>query len=812
MYEKLSDKFLFQYFMLHSKRKDNIYSKNPFYITNEEYRQFVDTSIVLNGLVLRIINNINSTFSDFIEYIPDFKYKEQILNLKRPFQNVFWVRYDGFLKKDGGIFYSEFNYDKPCAEREILITGDMKVYNNINAEFRDNLKHALKCVIERQPKKEMYRVALLADPCHYEEELLTFLLKSELEHDNVKFIRVGPKNLCVKDDEVMAFNKKIDVILRLFPTEFSCEINDFNKILHAFDMGRVDIINDPRVIIGQCKNLYTYLWKLVENKDSRLLKEEISTILKTLPYTKSFDKLHKEYIFRHKDEIVIKPVYGRYSEDVFIGNMYSQDEWIEVYEYVKNCNKPFIIQDFCQIRQSDTFYSPDGNFLFPVKAFANIGCFLIEGKFSGAAIRWSDGYLTEDENTFITPIGVKSDVIKIKAIDVKNRKNLWNKVTERAMFEADFTGRYAMNNEYISLDYVELRRQKYEELVYATEKLSQILDKTQNIVLDNIEYFADILGIRELKGIAKDRFTNEFVFLARMDWAIDFSGNLKLLEINSETPAGLVESMFLDKIIIEELNISKESSNETLKEKIIRQFKKIIEDYKSTHIIKTIGILSSTYYEDWYTANAVYKIVKDLPYEFVIGSIYDCKVSENGKLSLFGKELDAVYRYYPLDFFKKENIGHLMGALKNTLSINPVHTIVSQSKAFFAVMYEFLKQGLYNDEEKKAILKYIPRTSVEVGELNTFDYIIKPVLSREGIGVKFACELKELPEENYIFQERVEILNLEQNVYSNMGKKRDSVYPIIGTYITGKEFAGIYTRLGKLVTGNTCMYAPTFIK
>jgi hypothetical protein len=129
MYEKLSDKFLFQYFMLHSKRKDNIYSKNPFYITNEEYRQFVDTSIVLNGLVLRIINNINSTFSDFIEYIPDFKYKEQILNLKRPFQNVFWVRYDGFLKKDGGIFYSEFNYDKPCAEREILITGDMKVYN-----------------------------------------------------------------------------------------------------------------------------------------------------------------------------------------------------------------------------------------------------------------------------------------------------------------------------------------------------------------------------------------------------------------------------------------------------------------------------------------------------------------------------------------------------------------------------------------------------------------------------------------------------------------------------------------------------------
>lgn len=812
MYKKLSDKFLFQYFMLHSNRKDSIYSEKPFYITKEEHKQFVYTSTVLNNLVLKIINNINSRFIDFKAYIPDFKYKEKILNLKRPVTDVFWVRYDGFLKKDSGIFYSEFNYDKPCAEREILITGDMEAHNNINTDFRNNLKEALRHIIKRQPEKNLYRIALLADPCHYEESLLTFLLQSELAHKNIEFVRVGPKNLCVNDGLVVAFNKRVDVICRLFPTEYSCEIKDFDKILDVFEMGKVDIINDPRVIIGQCKNLYTYLWQLVKSSDGRLSKEETKVISETLPYTQSFNIIHKEYILEHKDEIVLKPVYGRYSIDVFIGTMYSPEEWIEVYEYIKNSDKPFIIQNFCSIRQSDTFYTPDGNFIFPVKAFANIGCFLIENNFSGAAVRWSEGYLTEDESTFITPIGVKSDVIKIKKTDVINRKNLWNKVTERAMFEADFTGRMAGNIEYISLDYVKLKREKYNELVFATEKMAQIMDKTQNIVLNNIKNFADVLGISELEEMVKLRATNEFVFLARMDWAIDFSGKLKLLEINSETPAGLIESIFLDKIIIEELNISQESSNKYLKEKILGQFKKIIQDYKAVHSIKTIGILSSTYYEDWYTANTLYKIVKDLPYEFVVGSIYDCKVSSGGKLSLFGKELDAVYRYYPLDFFIKEKMEPLMEALKNTLSINPVHTIVSQSKAFFAVMYEFLKQGLYDEEEKKIILKYIPKTSLEVAELNTFDYIAKPVLSREGIGVKFASELEKLPEENYIFQERVNTLSLEQNVYSNLGKTSETLYPIIGTYLTGKEFAGIYTRLGKIITGNKCIYAPTFVE
>lgn len=813
MYDKLSHKLLFDYFMMHSTRKEDVYCTVPFYISKEEHKLFKDSSETLNSLVFRIMSSITTNFKDFQEYIPDFKYRNEILNLKRPMSPVFWVRYDGFIRANGGVFYSEFNYDKPCAEREIIATGDMKVHNNINIDYKNKLKLAFNRLLDRQTKKESYRIALLSDPCHYEETHLMFLLRNELSLENVEFVLVGPKNLYVLEDTVYAFKKPVDIIIRLFPTEFSHEINDFDKILKAFEEYKVDIVNDPRVIIGQCKSLYTYLWLLVEDKDERLTEEEIKAVKEALPHTEKFDSDKLEKALRSKNKLVLKPVYGRYSIDVFIGALLTDKEWGESINYVLESKKPFILQEFCEIRSSDVYYTLDGNFVFPTKGFANLGCFMLEDKLSGCCVRWSTDYLTTDEYTWITPIGVKSDTIQINKLQLgeKHRKYLWNKITERAMFEVDFTGRYARSIEYVALDYVTINRDKYQELVGATEQLANIMHRTQNILFDNLEYFSDILGVNDVKEIIKHRYTDEFLFLGRMDWAMDCSGNLKLLEINSETPAGLAESLFVDSIIAEELNISLESPNNTFKEKIVSQFSKIICDYSKVINIKTIGLLSSTYYEDWYTINSLYKILKDLPYEFVVGSIYDCKLSSSGKWTLYGKELDAVYRYYPLDWFDKEEMMNKKEALKDTLSINPTHTIISQSKAFFAVMYELLKQGFYEEEEKEAIIKYIPKTSFDVEELETYDYMVKPILSREGDGIALACELQEQPDENYIYQERVQTLNLDYRVHYNIGESIEALYPIIGCYVTGTSFAGVYTRLGEFVTRNACVYTPTFV-
>jgi glutathionylspermidine synthase len=99
-----------------------------------------------------------------------------------------------------------------------------------------------------------------------------------------------------------------------------------------------------------------------------------------------------------------------------------------------------------------------------------------------------------------------------------------------------------------------------------------------------------------------------------------------------------------------------------------------------------------------------------------------------------------------------------------------------------------------------------------VEELQTYDYIVKPILSREGDGIALACELQEQPDENHVYQERVHTLSLDYTVYDNLNKNEEALYPIIGAYVTGTSFAGIYTRLGKFVTNNMCVYTPVFVK
>lgn len=154
------------------------------------------------------------------------------------------------------------------------------------------------------------------------------------------------------------------------------------------------------------------------------------------------------------------------------------------------------------------------------------------------------------------------------------------------------------------------------------------------------------------------------------------------LELNAETPAGLVESIGIAEIIKKELNIQHENPNVFMKVQIKAQFSKILEEYKRVKEIHTVAILCSTYYEDWYNAKAVYDIVEGLPYDMVMGNISDVQVQDE-KIYLYGHPIDAVFRYYPLDWFLKEGRKDVLEALQlNTLSINPPHTIITQSKAF----------------------------------------------------------------------------------------------------------------------------------
>ncbi|GKX67831.1 glutathionylspermidine synthase family protein [Inconstantimicrobium mannanitabidum] len=833
-YESYWDKLLFDYKLIHSKSVKEIYSDIPYFMNKNVYKQFKYTAGIINNVALKIKQGISLEYKDYREYLGNFQYLDDILLLKRENIPVFWARYDGFIGQDS-VFYAELNYDKPCAQRECMVAEEMlQGYKNINEDFTLKFKQGFYGIKEKYYADKPVNIAILVDPAHYEEAHLALLFQEKLKRQDLNFILAGADNFIVEKDEVRVFEKKIDIILRLFPTEFLYEISDFKEILRLFDEEKLLILNDPRDIIMQCKNLYSYLWKLIKNDDTRLSTLEKEIISKVLPYTEPLTDENINFAMLDKDRYVIKPVYGRYSEDVFIGVMHTEDEWIQSLEYIKSKmqEKNFLLQHFKE-QEEDISYYYNGSYRIPAKCFGNFGIYLCNNEVIGACVRWNSTYLTSEGETWFTPIGIEDDSVECIKTGLELQSFL-----DKLVFEAQFTGFNIDEKEYLSLDIGTISEQAFSELKQATVALNKIFIKTRDYVIENLNIFKEILSIEGLEDTIKREKTKEFTFIGRLDWIMDSYGRWKLLEINSETPAGICEATYVEQILEEQykeklcneesignmfdkdsnvsntinvgednINYPKVTFNKTsrindmLVKNIVKQGKKIINDYNIKNPI--IGFVSLTYYEDWVTTNAIMRMFKEddtcRDNSYIYGNINDLVVEDDG-VYLYGTKLDFIFRYYPLDWLldeEDENLKRLLNAINDkVITLNPASTIISQSKAFFVIIYELIKHGFYSEDEMKNIERYIPFTTFDYDELNTNEFVIKPLLGREGQAVQPSYLLRSIPDEDIIFQERI--------FQKNTGK--EGGFMVFGVFITGEEFSGIYTRIGDEVTTKYCKF------
>lgn len=812
---KLTEKLLFDYYMISSKYENYIYCNKPFYIEQDIYGEFRKYSDIINNLNNKVLEGIKDKHKEVINYLEDFPLKEKIFSLKKEVMHTFWTRFDGFIKEDNKIFFSEFNYDKPCGQREIIATGEMMAMNNVNKCFIESFIKNIKLIIKEKIKnKENINIGILIDPAHYEEAHVSYFLKEIIEKsiNFTKVISFGPQNPIVEEDKLKIFGEYVDIIIKLYPTEYLFEVNDIEKILEIYDKGNLIFLNDPRVIVLQAKSYFAYLWYLVDEKPFLLSKDEIEAIKNSIPKTWIYSDEKYEEIREDKDKYLLKPLLGRYSEDIFIGLKHSLEEWEKKIKDIGNLDKKFVVQEFLKIKKDRTFAVSSKLGTMPIEGYGNFGVFINGKSFSGICLRWSTEYITRDDTTWITPVGVKDKPYKVVSCNNKHKKELFKKIRDRALMEYGFTGSYNGCEQYILTDYLEIEDALYEEILMAAREFAKILKKTQKVIIDNIYLFKDIMGFDDniVELIIKQN-TEALCLIGRMDIVIDDENNIKILEFNSETPAGLVEAIGIQKIVKEELGINNININEYLSNKLKENIKCIVEDYKKIKSINTIGILSTTYFEDWYNTEIIYDLFKELGYDVIMGSINDVNI-ENGYVNLYGRKLDAVYRYYPLDWIAEDDEEFLNALKENTLSINPPHTIVTQNKSIFAVIYELKKQGFYTVKEKKIIEKYIPETYLKNNKALDGDFCIKHILSREGNNIYFSYDTDEVKSENCIYQERIDISNIEVEISKSYKINKKIKYPILGIYTVDIEPCGVYTRIGDLITNKWSNFLPTFIK
>ncbi|MCX7920597.1 MAG: glutathionylspermidine synthase family protein [Clostridia bacterium] len=818
MYKKqraLTDKALFDYYLVSSVRENEICSPFPYYLDKQLFEKMVCATETLDKLVNRIIAKVIEEPADPLFITGKFPLQEEILNLGIPAYPFFWARYDAFQRRDGGIFFSEFNYDKPCAQRETAFSGMFETYNNPNKSFNAKFREGFEDLWRRFDKSgQKPRVAILVDPGHYEEVHLAFLYIDILKELDYELIVVGGDNLVVDGDRVKAFGREVDIILRQFPVEFLHEVNDFKEILELFRQGKVLLINDPRSIIGQAKSLFAYLWEMIDSNNPFLNDEEKKFIRETVPYTKVFNPSMVKEVYDNKDKYVLKAVYGRFSEEVYIGQMHSAEEWYETVQYVLESEKAHILQEFCPIKKEKVLRF-DGVGYREYEAFGNFGIYLVNGSFAGTCVRWSTDYLSLDDMVWVSPVGIRERTLNVEDLSGSDRRQKWVEIYDKAAFDKGYTGGYTGIQESFTLQALVVEQEMLDELKTATEDMVRIFEKTTRLVQSNHTVFCPILGISEsLSSLVTQNLTDKLTFIGRFDWVMDSSGHLKLLEFNSETPAGLMESIVLNEIISRDVWPTLKNPTKELGEMIANNFSSILGDYSRSNDIRTIGLVSSSYYEDWYNTGVIYECIKHLPFSFVLGEVSGLEVVGD-KLYLYGTPLDAVYRYYPLDWFDQDPYyaGVINALNKETPSINPPSTFISQSKAFAALIWELMGQGFYSAKEAAVIEKYLPRTALTPKKLATEDFCAKPYFGREGQGIifSFAGPVRYRELEDYVFQERVDIQTTTLDIHTATGTMREAVYPVIGAYVVGDKFGGIYTRAGGRVTDKWAVYVPTYV-
>lgn len=842
---ELTEKLLFDYYLVSSVREGEVSSPFPFYLDQCSFELMRDTALVLDGLVRRLIQTHLVGDPSARLYVEAFPHMQEMLALNLPLPPFFWARFDAFVRPKGGIFFSEFNYDKPCAQREILYNNLLNPQGNPNGNFSSDFVVGLSQLWDTYghplPNQGGFRpkvptVGIMVDPNHYEELHLAYLYKSLLEPAGFPCLIAGGKNFRVDGEGAYAFNQPVNIILRQYPVEHCDEITDFPALLELYAAGRVLLVNDPRAILGQGKALFATLWELLEHQHGpqqenspqqqgsnpstfRLSQEEEQAIRQTIPRTWIFDPNNLDDLLTNKDNYVLKGNYSRYSEEVYIGRQYAAEEWEQVLQAIvgDNSAKTYVVQEFC-VSESWAVRKYSENRPQDTTAYGNFGVYLINGAFAGLCARWSSDLLTADDSWF-SPVGIRQTCLRVENNMWPNRRQTWQQINDQAAFSLNYTAGYWGDQEAFSLSCLKLPQRLADELYSASEGLLRVFSQTLELVLTKPELLGPVLGIAEpLLSLVVCRQTSSLGLLGRLDWVLDQQNKPQLLEYNAETPGGLLESTGLNKLVAEAYRQDGlgRDANLGLSKLIQQEFIRIIQDFSQQRPIKTIGFVSSIYSEDWQHTLCLYNLVKDLlpGTEFMMGEPSGLH-GEDGKLWLYNTPLDALYRYYPLDWLEAfPGVLEALGA-QGTLSINPVHTYILQSKAFLALVCKLSINNFYGPEEQQLIQKYLPKTTLSPQELEN-SFVIKPYYAREGQGVIFSEELEpgqlvELMEQDFVFQDRVHIQQLGLDVYHAQGEVRTPVFPVIGVYTVGSRAAGIYTRAGARITCKEAVYLPTFI-
>lgn len=391
-----------------------------------------------------------------------------------------------------------------------------------------------------------------------------------------------------------------------------------------------------------------------------------------------------------------------------------------------------------------------------------------------------------------------------------------------------------------------------DKLREASVKINRIFQKGVRFVQ---RYLPDLLLVNQL-GIhpallSAARMEVPFHGVSRQDWIINSSG-MKLIENNTDTPTGIPETAFLAESVLSEFT-SFENPSKTMNHRIQSSFTALMEFYRSCGLTGEIAFSCYDWHEEDY-CNTVYLMeqVRQAGFPAWFAPLEKLEVRSDQGLFYEGKKIDIWYRLYPLEYLVHDTdedgfpTGEAILSLieqRKLAIINPVQSIISQSKGFLALIWSLFEKNerlpeligaktpLFTKEECDTIQEFMLPTYFDPSPFRQSGraWVAKAIFGREGKGtvlykedgqpetIEWEHELDQQEDEATkayygeqpcIYQQRIPLERIE--IPTEQGHFNG--YLLTGAFVIGGSYAGLLPRVGGEVTGNLAYYAVAGMK
>ncbi|HTO92997.1 MAG TPA: glutathionylspermidine synthase family protein [Bacteroidota bacterium] len=318
--------------------------------------------------------------------------------------------------------------------------------------------------------------------------------------------------------------------------------------------------------------------------------------------------------------------------------------------------------------------------------------------------------------------------------------------------------------------------------------------------------------------------------IARADVFCTTDGAMAVAEVNSDTPSGADEACLLGRYA-ESRYPGFVDPNRNFREAFLRVMMSALTDIHRAVPSPTVGIVYPTDIPEDQGMIALYRTwLESAGFRVVLGAPANLGKSPREYTTLFGTEIDILFRHYKTDWWcERANVwkdarqipddAPLLREAQNVVGpmtdgmlavVNPFGTVITQSKLSLAFFHE--RMELFSSRSQQAIRRYVPVTrrlsSFGAGELERekADWVLKSDYGCEGAEVvigrhvsaeAWANALRLAIPHHWVAQRYFEPEQEEGGMTANYG-----------LYIAGGEPAGMYVRLSAGATGSTAVVAP----